>query len=128
MKIIRKSLILFYDKSGNILIQDRRSYKPGKSFGLFGGSIEKGEDPEDTIIREVKEELSINLKDFKLFKKLVVLNQEEDLIFWIFTANMPKIEDIVCKEGKPYLTDYKFVSSIDLSERDKSIISEIINS
>ena len=38
------SVILFHDKEGNILLQDRRSTsKHGEEFGFFGGKIEEGE-------------------------------------------------------------------------------------
>lgn len=45
----------------------RRSEKakraPGK-FGFFGGHLEAGETPEQALIREMREELSINLSEF----------------------------------------------------------------
>lgn len=36
-------------------------------WGLFGGGIEPGESPEDALIREVYEELTLTVKTFSLF-------------------------------------------------------------
>jgi mutator protein MutT len=37
---------------------------------LVGGGIEEGETPEQALIREVKEEVSIDLKEYKLIDKI----------------------------------------------------------
>ncbi len=127
MKVIRKSLIIFFDKSGKLLIQDRKNYKNGKPYGLFGGSIEKGESTEKAIVREVKEELSIDLDYFKLIKEFKEKNKEIDLEFTIYLAHMPDLNKIDVKEGKPFITNVNEVLSLDLSDRDKSTIRDIIN-
>jgi len=60
------SLIVFYDEKGRILLQDRTSIsKAGEEWGFFGGGIEEGETPREAVIRETKEELSIDLDDFE---------------------------------------------------------------
>ncbi|MES2621243.1 MAG: NUDIX domain-containing protein [Bacteroidota bacterium] len=62
---------LLFDKNGKLLIY-LRDDKPGISFpnhwDLFGGIIEEGETPEQALVREVKEEIGIDLKEFKFFK------------------------------------------------------------
>ena len=60
------ALIIFYDKSNRILLQDRRKIsKRGEEWGFFGGGIEEGETPEQALIRETKEELGYDLKEFE---------------------------------------------------------------
>lgn len=128
MKKIRKSLIIFFDNEGNLLIQDRREIKKqGKPYGFFGGSIEKGETPEKAIVREIKEELCINLDYLKIIKELKEKNNDIDLEYFIYISNMPNIKDITVKEGRAYLTNIKEVLSLDLSDRDKSILKEVIS-
>jgi len=59
---IKKALILPFNSKRELLIQDRRGHRK-PDWGLFGGSIEEGETPIEAIIRETKEELSIDLQE-----------------------------------------------------------------
>ncbi len=65
------AIILENDK-GEILLY-MRDNKPGIPFprhwDLFGGHIEEGETPEQALLREVKEELNFDLKEYKFFRK-----------------------------------------------------------
>jgi len=57
------SVIILYDKEGKMLLEHRtetRKNYPG-CWGLFGGRAEKGETPEQTVRREIKEELNYDL-------------------------------------------------------------------
>jgi mutator protein MutT len=38
-------------------------------FGIFGGQIEEGEDPETALFREVREELDYRPRDVKFFRR-----------------------------------------------------------
>lgn len=60
------SVILFYDKKGKILLQGRsgEASKSGEEWGFFGGGIDEGETPQQAIVREVKEEIGYDLKEF----------------------------------------------------------------
>ena len=62
---------LLFDKNGKLLIY-LRDDKPGISFpnhwDLFGGIMEEGETPEQTLVRELKEEIGIELKEFHFYK------------------------------------------------------------
>lgn len=55
-----KALIVPLNSRKEIYIQDRRGHKP-PPWGFFGGGIEEGETPLQAVIRESKEELSIDL-------------------------------------------------------------------
>jgi mutator protein MutT len=66
MKTRYVALIIFYDKDKRILLQDRRGIsKLGSDWGFFGGEIEQGETPEQAVVRETKEELYFDLKDYR---------------------------------------------------------------
>lgn len=66
MKIRKVSVIIFYDDKKKILLQDRRGIsKLGAEWGFFGGRIEGKETPEQAVVRETKEELSFDLKEYK---------------------------------------------------------------
>jgi len=55
-----KVILLPYE-DGKVFVQDRSNYK-FPPIGFWGGSIEKGESNEQALIREVKEELNIDIK------------------------------------------------------------------
>lgn len=64
-KVELTNMCMIYDENGNILIQD----KVGKSFSgvtFPGGHIEPGESFNDSVIREVKEETGLDIKNPKL--------------------------------------------------------------
>lgn len=62
---------LLFDSDGKLLIY-LRDNKPDIPFpnywDLFGGHIEKGETPEVALVREVQEELGIDIDDIQFFK------------------------------------------------------------
>lgn len=60
------ALIVFYDKDNRILLQNRiGKAKRGEEWGFFGGGIEQGETPEQSVVRETEEELGYKLANFE---------------------------------------------------------------
>lgn len=57
----RKALIVPINSQGKILIQDRRGHKK-PDWGYFGGEIEGDETPIAAVIRETREELTIDVR------------------------------------------------------------------
>ena len=97
------SVILENDK-GELLLY-LRDNKPGIPFpqhwDLIGGHIEEGETPEEALLREVKEELNIDLKQYKFFKEYICLEGDAyPNIKYIYSGkiNLP-IEKITLLEG-----------------------------
>ena len=64
MKKIELSGAILLDENNKILLIHRNT-KEMKQWELPGGKIEKGEIPEDTCIRELKEELDIQIEILK---------------------------------------------------------------
>jgi 8-oxo-dGTP diphosphatase len=68
------AMAFLFDRSNRLLIY-LRDDKPGIPFpnhwDLFGGHVENGETPEEALVREVKEELGIDLKKLKFFRSYV---------------------------------------------------------
>jgi len=60
---LKLSVIVFRDKDRRILLQFRDSGAPSTplGFSLFGGLAEGDETPEQAIVREVKEELEMDI-------------------------------------------------------------------
>lgn len=62
---VKKALLLPLNSKDELLIQDRRGFKK-PDWGFFGGGIEEGETPLEAVIRESKEELTIDLQESDL--------------------------------------------------------------
>jgi 8-oxo-dGTP diphosphatase len=126
------AIILENDKGEFLLAL--RDNKPGIPFpnhwDLIGGHVEEGETPEEALVREVKEELDIDLKDYSFFKIYECLNGDAyENIKYIYTGkiNIP-IEEVTLLEGeraqyfsKEEIPDIKFANII------KSIVIDYIN-
>ena len=85
-----KIIILSPDK---ILLFHRDDISTIRSPGcwqLVGGGIEESETPEQGLIREVKEEVSYDLKEYKLITKTKG-SQSEDV--WVYVAFVDKDEE-----------------------------------
>jgi 8-oxo-dGTP diphosphatase len=98
------AIILENDKGEFLLAL--RDNKPGIPFpnhwDLIGGHVEDGETPEEALLREIKEELNIELKDYAFYKKYECLSGDAyENIKYIFTGkiNLP-IEEITLLEGE----------------------------
>ncbi|MBK8883781.1 MAG: NUDIX domain-containing protein [Bacteroidales bacterium] len=126
------AIILENDKGEFLLAL--RDNKPSIPFpnhwDLIGGHVEEGETPEEALIREVKEELDIDIREYTFYKKFECLTGDAyDNIKYIYTGkiNIP-IDEITLYEGQraQYFTreeirDLKFANII------KSIVMDYIN-
>lgn len=54
------------NKEGRVLLLKHR-FRPSPGWGIPGGFIEKGEQPEQALHRELREEAELELEDVKLF-------------------------------------------------------------
>lgn len=123
MDITKKiSQIIFYTKDKKILLQNREGYsKWGEEWAFFGGRIESGETPEQALIRETKEELSYDIKDFKLLKEIEYLKPAGYKVRrYIYISPLKnKTDKFEVKEGKGYK-----LFSIDEARKLKMIFGD----
>jgi 8-oxo-dGTP diphosphatase len=67
---------------------------------LPGGKVEEGESPEQAIVREVKEELDWDLRDYNLFKTMVENAPDETIERHIYWGNISeRVENLKLGEG-----------------------------
>ncbi len=64
-EFIRSVAIVVFTDDKDVVVQERGAVsKVGEKYGFWGGKIEVGETPEETIKREIKEEMGFELKNF----------------------------------------------------------------
>jgi len=125
--------IILENDNGEILLY-LRDNKPGIPFpnhwDLIGGHVEEGESPEEALIREVKEELDLDLKDYSFYKKFECLSGDAyENTKYIFTGkiNIP-IEEITLLEGeRPQYFPRKEIPNVKFANILRTIIMEYIN-
>lgn len=110
-----------------------RDNKPGIPFpqhwDLIGGHVEEGETPDEALVREVKEELDIDLKEYAFFKEYVVIEGDAyPNIKYIYTGrfNIP-VEEIRLLEGdKPQYFSYDEIPTVRFANVLKGIVMDYI--
>lgn len=125
--------IILKDKSGNILMY-LRDNKPTIPFpdhwDLFGGHIEEGESPEEALKREIKEELGIELNNYKFFKEYKCLTGDiTPNIKYIYFAKLLEPISKVTREGqKMQFFSTSEIPSLKIANILKDIILDYLES
>jgi ADP-ribose pyrophosphatase len=126
------AIILENDK-GEILLY-LRDNKPDIPFpnhwDLIGGHVEEGETPEEALLREVKEELDIDLTDYTFYKKYECLSGDAyENIKYIYSGkiNLP-IEEVTLLEGvRPQYFSKAEIPNVRFANILKSIVMDYIS-
>lgn len=124
--------IILENDSGEFLLalRDNKSWIPFPNhWDLIGGHVEEGESPEEAVVREYREELGLELKEFSFFREYLCLQGDVfENIKYIYHGkiNIP-VEELTLYEGqyvryfrKEEIPDVKFANII------KSIVLEYI--
>ncbi|NCO11445.1 dTMP kinase [Candidatus Pacearchaeota archaeon CG_4_9_14_0_2_um_filter_39_13] len=128
IKMKQAATLVFYDGKGNFLLQNRKGIsKWGEDYQLFGGHIEKGETPEIALRREIKEELGIELNDFKLFKHWPHYSKVAECYYetFVYLAPMPSFADLKVSDGKAEIINFAGLDKIKMIPGYKEILQEI---
>jgi len=125
--------IILENDNGEFLLA-LRDNKPGIPFpnhwDLIGGHVEEGETPEEALVREVKEELDIDLKEYAFFKIYECLTGDAyENTKYIYTGkiNIP-IEEVTLLEGEqPQYFRREEIPDVKFANIMKSIVLDYIN-
>jgi len=125
--------VILENDQGELLLY-LRDNKPGIPFpqhwDLIGGHVEDGETPEEALVREVKEELNYDIKDYRFFKRYECLEGDaypNTKYIYYAKFNIP-LEEITLYEGervqyfkKDEIPEVKFANML------KEIVTEYIS-
>jgi 8-oxo-dGTP diphosphatase len=126
------AIILENDKGEFLLyLRDNKPTIPFPDhWDLIGGHVEEGETPEQALVREVKEELDIDLKEYTFYRKYECLTGDAyENIKFIYTGriNIP-IEEITLLEGvRPQYFTREEIPGVKFANILKSIVMDYIN-
>ncbi len=125
------AIILENDKGEFLLaLRDNKSWIPFPNhWDLIGGHVEEGETPEEALIREVKEELDIDLKEYSFWKKYECLTGDAyENTKYIYTGkiNIP-IEEVTLLEGqRPQYFTREEIPNVKFANIMESIVMDYI--
>ena len=114
-KVVLTNICMVY-KGNKVLVQERTKKDwPGLTFP--GGHVEKGENFHDAVIREVKEETGLELKNPILcgIEEFKQLNKEDRHIILYYKCNKFKGRLKSSKEGKVFWIERKDLLKANLS-------------
>lgn len=119
-KMLKVSLIIIFNDDNKILLLKRSentNWCPN-CWALVGGKIERGEAPEDGLVREVFEETKIKIKKYKL-KKII---KEDNNLQYLYLTKVYN-DDVTLNSEH---TKYKWYS-IEEIKKLNNIVPELIN-
>ena len=125
------AIILENDKGEFLLaLRDNKSWIPFPNhWDLIGGHVEEGETPEEALVREYKEELDLDLKDYSFFRKYECLTGDAyENVKYIYYGkiNIP-IEEITLLEGeRPQYFTRQEIPDVKFANIIKSIVLDYI--
>lgn len=105
-------------------MRDANASESPNVFSFFGGGIEGRESPEDCLVREIKEELCIEINNFELFKKYK-FDVGDRYVFHVEVGG--KFEnEVVVMEGEygKFVTLNEALNVYPTSERARLILQE----
>jgi 8-oxo-dGTP diphosphatase len=113
IKLNFASVCIIFNEENKLLLLKRAEedrWMAGK-FALVGGRIEDNEIPEETIIREIKEETNLNVKKPKLIYSTI----EGDTFIYVYVGKTKNSDKIKLNDEH---TGYVWVTSSDIKNHD----------
>lgn len=124
-----KTVLCYLFKEEEVLLLFRNKKKndinEGKWIGI-GGHIEKGESPDETLIREVKEETNLNILSYEYRGKLYFINGEYKEVIYLYTSSSYSGEIKECDEGTLKYFPKNEIFNLPMWEGDKIFLKYLL--
>lgn len=122
--MIEVATALLFDKNGQLLIylrDDKPTIPFPNHWDLFGGHVESGESSEIALVREIKEELGIEIQNYKFFRKYECLEGDvSPNIKYVYVVHTDKTaNELTLYEGQ-------YHQGIDLKQRQNYNFANIL--
>jgi len=128
MRKIRCSGAIFLDGKNRILLEDRRKIrKHGEHWSFFGGTMKDRETKEETLKREIWEEMHYKIRRYSFFKKYTFTPIKTlHLTYYMYIAPCPKFNEIIIhKKASAKLFTLNQALKLRITDIDKKIIMDI---
>ena len=132
MKYYRRvAMLTLRDSTGRLLLQHRTKNSPvlPDHWSFFGGGIEDGETPKQSLKREIKEELGIDLKKPRFFKRYEQKEEKGLYEKFLFTGNLDWPLKVLKKQqtegDDAQVFSEEEIKAIKLSDNDRTILKEV---
>lgn len=114
---------LLFDCHNKLLIY-LRDDKPEISYpgywDLFGGRVEEGETPEQALVRELKEELNIDVEQFEFYKTFQSPTETNPNVKFVYVVKIAEPADSLT------LYEGQYLKAIDLYDYEKYRFANIL--
>jgi len=122
--------LCYIEHNGKYLMLNRNKKKndinSGKWIGI-GGKFEKGESPEECLVREVEEETGLTLKSFEYRGIVTFVNGEDAEYMHLFTSSDFSGTLKKCDEGELSWIEKEKLYELPMWEGDKLFLDILMN-
>ena len=127
---MEKTTLIYLEKNNQYLMLHRNKKENDLNEGFWigvGGHVESGETPEQTIVREVKEETGLDLLSFKKRGLIYFKNDDFEEEMYLYTSSDFKGDIISCNEGDLHWVDISKVMELPIWEGDKIFLKYLVD-
>jgi 8-oxo-dGTP diphosphatase len=127
---MKETTLCYIEKDEQYLMLHRtkKVHDPNKDKWLgVGGKLEKGETPEDCVLREVREETGLILKTYQYRGKIYFYSDiYDDELMYLYTATSFEGNLIDCNEGELAWIHKEEVLNLNLWEGDQVFLKKLL--
>ncbi len=127
---MEKTTLIYLEKNNQYLMLHRNKKENDLNEGFWigvGGHVESGETPDQTIVREVKEETGLDLLSFKKRGLIYFKNDDFEEEMYLYTSSDFKGDLISCNEGDLHWVDISKVMELPIWEGDKIFLKYLVD-